>query len=73
MTGTTVECNTTIFGVKNRVVALWNLFLKARNEPSTQLIEATSCVEKSNATIKAKERRLLSSYHTVTADKNSRR
>jgi len=28
---------------------------KARNRPSTQLIEATSCVERSNATIKAKE------------------
>jgi len=28
---------------------------KARNEPSTQLIEATSCVERSNATIKAEE------------------
>jgi len=28
---------------------------KARNEPSTQLIEATSCVERWNTTIKAKE------------------
>jgi hypothetical protein len=28
---------------------------KARNGPSTQLIEATSCVERSNATINAKE------------------
>jgi hypothetical protein len=28
---------------------------KARNGPSTQLIEATRCVEKSNATIKAEE------------------
>jgi hypothetical protein len=28
---------------------------KARNGPSTQLIEATSCVERSNATIKAEE------------------
>jgi hypothetical protein len=26
---------------------------KAQNEPSTQLIEATSCVERLNATIKA--------------------
>jgi hypothetical protein len=49
------------FGVKNRVVALWNSLFeasvqKARNGPSTKLIEATSCVdvEKSNATIKAK-------------------
>ena len=28
---------------------------KARNGPSTQLIEATSCVERSNATMKAEE------------------
>ena len=28
---------------------------KAQNGPSTQLIEATSCVERSNTTIKAKE------------------
>ena len=28
---------------------------KARNGPSTQLIEATSCVERSDATIKAEE------------------
>jgi hypothetical protein len=28
---------------------------KAQHGPSTQLIEATSCVERSNATIKAKE------------------
>ena len=29
--------------------------LKPQNKPSTQLIEATSCVERSNATIKAEE------------------
>jgi hypothetical protein len=28
---------------------------KARNEPSTHIIKATSCVERSNATIKAEE------------------
>jgi len=48
-------------GVKKRVVALWKLLFeasvkKAQNSHSTQLIEATSCVERSNATIKAKER-----------------
>ncbi len=48
------------FGVKNRVVALWKSLSeasvkKALNGPSTQLIEATSCVERSNATMKAKE------------------
>ncbi len=30
---------------------------KAQNGPSTQLIEVTSCVERSNATIKAEEHR----------------
>ncbi len=48
------------FGVKKRVVALWKSLFeasiqKAQNGPSTQLIEATSCVENLNATIKAKE------------------
>jgi hypothetical protein len=48
------------YGVKNRVVALWKSLFeasvkKARNGPSTQLIEATSCVERSNATIKVEE------------------
>jgi hypothetical protein len=47
------------FGSKNQVVALCNRCFKAsvqksRNGPSTQLIEATSCVERSNATIQAK-------------------
>jgi len=47
-------------GVKNRVVALWKSLFeasvkKAQNGPSTQLIEATSCVDRSNATIKAEE------------------
>ncbi len=61
-------------GVKNRVVALWKSLYeasdhKARNGPSTQLIEATSCVETSNATIKAKELCFFSSYLTLLADK----
>jgi hypothetical protein len=48
------------FGENNRVVASWKSLSeasvkKARNEPSTQLIEATSCVESSNATMKAEE------------------
>jgi hypothetical protein len=37
-------------------IAFGSLRSKARNGPSTQLIEATSCVERSNATIKAEER-----------------
>jgi hypothetical protein len=54
------ECHGHRFQRKNRVVALWNSLSeasvqKAQNEPSTQLIEATSCVERWNATIKAEE------------------
>jgi hypothetical protein len=48
------------FGIQNRVVALWKSVSeasvqKALNRPSTQLIEATSCVERSNVTMKAEE------------------
>ena len=43
---------------------------KAQNEPSTQLIEATSCVERTDATIKAKELCNFSSYQTLIMDKN---
>ena len=43
---------------------------KAQNRPSTQLIEATSCVKRSNATIQAEEFSYLSSHQTLTADKN---
>jgi hypothetical protein len=48
------------FGIKNLIVALWKLLSeasvkKAPNGPSTQLIEATSCVESLNTTMKAKE------------------
>jgi hypothetical protein len=47
------------FGVKNRVVALWKSLSeasvqKALNGP-TQLIEGTSCVERSKATMKVEE------------------
>jgi len=44
---------------------------KARNGPSTHVIEATICVERRNATINAKEHSYLSSYQTLTTDKNS--
>jgi hypothetical protein len=48
------------FGENNQVVALWKSLSeasvkKARNGPSTQLIEAPSCVEGLNATMKAEE------------------
>ncbi len=62
------------FGSKNQVVALCNRCFKAsvqksRNGPSTQLIEATSCVERSNATIQAKQLSYLSINQTLTAEK----
>ena len=65
------------FGVKNPVVALWKSLSeasiqKAQNGPSTELIKATSCVEKLNTTMKAKEFSKLSSYQTPTTDKNRR-
>jgi len=50
------------FGIKNQVgvVALWISLSeasvqKSRNGPSNQLIETTSCIERSNATMKAEE------------------
>jgi len=48
------------FGLKNRAVALLKSLSetsvqKARNGPSTQLIDATSWVERSNTTMKAEE------------------
>jgi hypothetical protein len=63
------------FGSKNWVVALWNRCFeasvqKAKNGPSTQLIKATSCVERLNATIQAKELSYLSSHQMLTMDKN---
>ncbi len=63
------------FGVKNQVVALWNRYSKAsiqkaQNGPCTQLIEATSCIERSNAMIKVEELSYFSSYQTVRTDKN---
>jgi hypothetical protein len=46
-------------------------FQKAQNGPSTQLIEATSCVERWNTTIKAEELCNFTSYQMLTMDKNS--
>jgi hypothetical protein len=50
------------FSVKNRVVALWKSpfeasIQKVLNGPSNQLIQATGCVERLNAMVKAKEHR----------------
>ena len=48
-------------------------FKRHEKGPSTQLIEATSCVERSNATIQAEELSYLSSHQTLIADKNLQR
>jgi hypothetical protein len=63
------------FGVKKQVAGLQNCYFKANiqkawNGPSTQLIEATSYVEMSNATIETKGLSNFSSYQTLTAGKN---
>ncbi len=39
-----------------------------QNGPSTQLIDATSCVKMWNATIGAEELAVISSYQTFSAD-----
>ncbi len=57
------------FGVKNRVVSLWKSLFEAsiqmaRNRPSTQLVKATSCVERSNATMRVEElKKILAIKH----------
>ena len=43
---------------------------KAQNGPYNQLIKATSCIERSNATFKPEEHSYLSSYQMLTVDKN---
>jgi hypothetical protein len=41
-----------------------------QNRPSTQLIDATSCVKMWNTTIGAEELAVISSYQTLSVDKN---
>jgi hypothetical protein len=43
-----------------------------QNEPSTQLIDATSCVKMCNAAIVAEELSYILSYQTLSTDKNSK-
>ena len=43
---------------------------KAQNRPTPQLIKATSCIDRSNAKMKAEELSQLSSYQMLTMDKN---
>jgi hypothetical protein len=40
------------------------------NEPSTQLVDGTSCVKMCNATIGAEQLSYILSYQTLSADKN---
>ncbi len=68
-------CHGHQFWLKNRFVPLWNhcskaSIQKAQNRPTTQLIEATSYIERSNATIKDKELSNFSSYQTLIMEKN---
>jgi hypothetical protein len=48
------------------------LIFVTRKGPSTHVIDATSFVERSNATIGAEELANISSYQTLSADKNSK-
>jgi hypothetical protein len=50
-------------------IELWHCET-TQNGPSTQPIEATSCIERSDAMIQAEELSYLSSHQTLTADKN---
>jgi hypothetical protein len=43
---------------------------KAQKEPSTQLIEATSCIKRSNAPTGAEELRNLYGYQLLKMDRN---
>ncbi len=42
---------------------------KAQNGPSTQLIKATSCIERLDVTIKAEDLIYFASYQTLATDK----
>jgi len=62
------------FCVKNKLrrceIAFRSQRKKARNGPSTQLVEATSVVERSNTMMKVEELSYFSSYQMLTTDKN---
>ncbi len=51
-------------------IAVSKLVLKGTNGPSTQLGKATSCIERSKATIKAKDLSYLLNCQTLTMDNN---
>jgi hypothetical protein len=62
------------FGLKidlwHCAIAFQSWHLKALNRPFTQLIEAISCVERTNAKIEAEELSNFSSYQTLTTNRN---
>ena len=59
---------TSIYGTFWSLVVCENFV--PQHGPSTQLIDATSCVKMWNATIGAEELSYISSYQTLSADKN---
>jgi hypothetical protein len=63
------------FGIKKCVVWFEIAAFKAsiqntQNGPSTQLVEATNCLKRSNATIGAEDLSNFSIYQMLTTDKN---
>jgi hypothetical protein len=54
---------------RNRSLVVYENFIPPKG-PSTQLVDATSCVKMCNATIRAEELRYILSYQTLSADKN---
>jgi hypothetical protein len=53
----------------NRSLVVYENFIPQKG-PSTQLIDATSCIKMCDATIGAEELADISSYQTLSADKN---
>ncbi len=53
----------------NQSLVVYENFIPPKR-PSTWLIDATSCIKKGNATIGAEELTDISSYQTLSADKN---
>ncbi len=53
----------------NRSLVVYDNFIPSKG-PSTQLIDATSCVKMCDATIRAEKLVDISSYQTLSADKN---
>ncbi len=54
----------------NQSLVVYENFIPQKGDPFTQLIDATSCIKMCDATIGAKELANISSYQTLSADKN---